>query len=45
MMKMKPKGKGSGIMVSDFIDEYNGLLALNDEEYEHAKQADPSIKI
>ena len=33
---MKPKGKGSGIMFSDFIDEHNGFLALNDEEYEYA---------
>ena len=31
---MKPKSKGAGIMVSDFIDEHNGFLALNDEEYE-----------
>ena len=41
---MKPKGKGSGIMVSDFIDEHNGFLALTDEEYEAAKQANPSVR-
>ena len=27
-----PKTKGSGIMVADFIDEYNGYLALTAEE-------------
>ena len=25
---LKPKSKGSGIMVSDFVDEHNGFLAL-----------------
>ena len=29
---MKPKGKGAGIMVSDFINEHHGFLALSDEE-------------
>ena len=28
---MKPKSKGAGIMISDFIDEHDGFLALNDE--------------
>ena len=28
---MKPKGKGSGIMVSDFIDEKSGYLSLTQE--------------
>ena len=31
---MRPKSKGCGIMVSDFIDEHNGYLKLTDEEYE-----------
>ena len=31
---VKPKGQGRGIMVSDFIDERNGYLALTDAEYE-----------
>ena len=30
---LKPKSCGSGIMVSDFIDEHNGYLRLTDEEY------------
>ena len=37
MHSIKPKGKGAGIMVSDFIDEHNGYLRLNDEEFEQAK--------
>ena len=37
---MKSKSKGAGIMVSDFIDEYNGFLALTDEQ----KKSNPSIK-
>ena len=41
---MKPKSKGSGIMVSDFIDEQNGFLALSDEEYESAKATNPCIR-
>ena len=39
-----PKSKGSGIMVSDFIDERNGYLQLTDEEFERARSADPTIK-
>ena len=30
-------------MYSDFIEEYNGFLALTDEEYERAKQTDPNF--
>jgi len=41
---MKPKGRGAGIMVSDFVDEHNGFLALTDEEYEQSKQTNPSVK-
>ena len=40
---MKPKSKGAGIMVSDFIDEHNGFLALSDTEYEAAKSSNPRI--
>ena len=42
---MKPKGKGSGIIVSDFIDEKSGYLSLTQEEYDRAKQIDPNIWI
>lgn len=41
---IKPKSKGAGIMVSNFIDEHNGFLAFNDEEYERAKAIDPNFK-
>ena len=41
---MRPKSKGSGIMVSDFIDERNGYLQLSDEEYSRAKEKDPTIR-
>ena len=36
---MKPKSKGAGIMVSDFIDEKNGYLCLTQEEYVRAREA------
>ena len=32
-----PEGKGTGTMVSDFIDECKGYLCLTDEELERAK--------
>lgn len=41
---MKPKSKGAGIMVSDFVDEHNGFLALTEEEHSCAKQKYPTIK-
>ena len=41
---MRPKSKGSGIMVSDFIDEHNGFLQLTDEEYACVKEQDPTIR-
>ncbi len=31
MSVMKPKGRGAGLMVSDFIEERGGNLALSDE--------------
>ena len=37
---IKPKGKGRGLMVSDFIDEFNGFLRLSDEEAEEALKHD-----
>ena len=32
-----PKTEASGIMVSDFVEEYGGSLKLTQEEFEHAK--------
>ena len=33
-LPIKPKGRGSSIMVSEFIEERDGYLALSDEQYE-----------
>ena len=33
-LPIKPKGRGSSIMVSEFIEEKDGYLALSDEQYE-----------
>lgn len=41
---MRPKSKGAGIMVSDFIDERDGYFALTVEEHEIAMATDPSIR-
>lgn len=40
---LRPKSKGSGIMVSDFIEERAGYLALTNEEYKQAKVRDKTI--
>ena len=42
---IKPKSKGAGIMVSDFICEKDGYLALTQSEYDAAKATDPSIRL
>ena len=42
---LKPKSKGSGIMVSDFVDEHNYFLAFSDEEYEIAVTKHPNIRM
>ena len=39
-----PKTKGSGIMVSDFLEEHGGYLQLTDGEFEEAKQLFPNIE-
>ena len=33
-----PKGKGQGLMVSDFIDEHKGFLQLTEEQHKVAKE-------
>ena len=40
---VRPKSKGSGIMVSDFINEEDGYLRLSDE-FEEARQLFPNIR-
>ena len=39
-----PKTKGSGLMVSDFIDEHDGFLRLSEQEHQQAKAVNPSIQ-
>ena len=41
---LRPKSKGSGIMLSDFIDEHCGFLALTDEEFAEAQVTCPDQK-
>ena len=41
---LKPKSRGSGIMVSDFIDEKNGYLKLTDNEFQRAKAMHPDLR-
>ena len=33
---LKPKIRGSGIMVSDFVNEHDGYLRLTNEQYKEA---------
>jgi len=40
---IRPKSRGSGIMVSDFITENDGYLRLTQAEYDAKKQTDPDI--
>ena len=39
--EVRPKGKGQGIMVSDFIDEFSGYLLLTDEEHRAVQREYP----
>ena len=41
---IRPKSQGRGLMVSDFVTEFDGLLQLSMEEYRRAAEADPSIR-
>ena len=41
---IRPKGLGRGIMVSDFVDEFNGLLTLTEEEFERGRLMYPNLK-
>ena len=40
---IRPKMQGRGLMVSDFVTEHDKLLALTDEEYVKANEANPRI--
>ena len=41
---IRPKNRGSGLIESDFIDEFNGCLRLTDEQYALAKVTHPNIQ-
>ena len=41
---IRPKSRGFGQMVSDFVDEYCGFLRLTDLDFQTAKQSQPTIK-
>ena len=41
---MRPKSRGCGIMISDFISENHGYLQLTQEEYDEVKQSNPTIR-
>ena len=40
-----PKNQGRGLMVSDFVTEFDGLLQLSIEEYRKAAESDPAIRM
>ena len=40
---LRPKSKGAGIMVLDIVDERNGYLTLNNEEFDQASRMNPDI--
>ena len=40
---IQPKTKGSGIMVSDFVNAHSGFLQLTDSEHALAKATDPDF--
>ena len=41
---IRPKGLGRSTMVSDFVEEINGLLRLTDEEFQRGKLVYPNLK-
>ena len=43
MTVLKPKSKGSGMMVSDFIEEHGGFLELTNDEFEAAKASGVNV--
>jgi len=43
-MVIRPKGQDRGIMVSDFIDEHNGYLALTNDELEEGRKTYADLK-
>ena len=44
MQIIKPKGRGAGLMVLDFIEERDGYCALSDAVFQAVHNVDPSIE-
>lgn len=42
--QLRPKSKGRGIMISDFVEEYGGYLQLTDDELKRAREVDPAFQ-
>ena len=42
---IRPKNQGRGLMVSDFVTEFDGLLQLSIDEYRKAAESDPSVRM
>ena len=42
---IRPKNQGRGLMVSDFVTDFDGLLQLSIDEYRRAAESDPSIRM
>ena len=42
---IRPKGLDRGIMVSDFVDEFNGLLSLTPDEFVRGRVEYPDLKL
>ena len=40
---IKPKGRGTALMVSEFIEERDGFLALSTSMHQAISQKDPSV--
>ena len=40
-----PKDQGRSIMVSDFVDEFGGFLALTEEEVKRRDEEDPTVPL
>ena len=45
MQVLKPKGSGAGLMVSDFIEERDGCLALSTAMHQAISEKDSSIPL
>ena len=43
MQIIKPKGRGAGVMVSDFVEERAGYLALSSSMYQSITDHDPAF--